>query len=312
MNKRIVRALPAVLGLLLFAAALWVLFGELHKYPPEAILGSLAQIPRANVALAVLFAAANYLVLIQFDALAFRSIGEHLPYRRVMLAAFVGYVLSNNAGFNTISGSSVRYRFYSAWGVPGWEILRVVIFYSLTFYVGLFWLGGVIFLFQPMDIPGALDLPFATVRPLGAILLTLGVVYLALCMAAKRSIHLWRFEVVLPSLRLAVFQIVLAALDWMLVCAVLFVLLPSAGRPLYPALLGVFMLAQIAGLISQVPGGLGIFETVVVFLLHDALPTPQIMGSLLAYRAIYYLLPLVVALALMAGHEIAERRRRRA
>lgn len=298
------------MGAVLFLAALWVLYDELRKYRPETIFRSLAGIPGGEIVLAVLLAAANYLVLIQFDALAFRSIGEHLPYKRIMLAAFVGYVLSNNAGFNTISGSSVRYRFYSAWGVPGWEIFRVVVFYSLTFWVGLFWLGGALFLFQPMDIPGSLRLPFETVRPLGAILLLLGVVYLALCAFAKKSLRLWRVEIALPSLRLAVFQIVLAALDWMLASAILYVLLPPMDRLPYMSFLGIFMLAQIAGLVSQVPGGLGVFETVIILLLREFLPSPQVLGSLLAFRAVYYLLPLVVALVLMGGHEIAEKRGR--
>lgn len=297
------------MGAALFLAALWVLYHELRKYPPETILKSLAGIPAAVIFLAVLFSAANYLVLIQFDALAFRSIGEHLPYRRIMLAAFVGYALSNNAGFNTISGSSVRYRFYSAWGVPGWEIFRVVVFYSLTFWVGLFWLGGTLFLFQPMDIPPSLRLPFATVRPLGAILLSLGVVYLVLCAIARKSLRLWRLEIALPSLRLALFQIVLAALDWMLASAILYILLPSLDRLPYMTFLGIFMLAQIAGLVSQVPGGLGVFETVIVLLLREFLPSPEVLGALIAFRAVYYLLPLVVALVLLGVHEIVEKRR---
>lgn len=75
--------------------------------------------------------------------------------------------------------------------------------------------------------------------------------------------------------------------------------------------LAIFMLAQIAGLLSQVPGGLGVFETVMVLMLREFLPSPQVLGPLLAFRALYYLLPLLVALALMAGHEIADRRRKK-
>ena len=298
------------MGAALFLAAVWVLYHELRKYPPETILKSMAGIPAAAILLAVLLSAANYIVLIQFDALAFRSIGEHLPYRRIMLAAFVGYALSNNLGFSTLSGSSVRYRFYSAWGVPGGEIFRVVVFYSLTFWVGLFWLGGTLFLFQPMDIPPSLRMPFETVRPLGAALLALGVVYLVLCAFAKKTLRLWRLEIALPSLRLALFQIVLAALDWMLAAAILFVLLPAVDRLPYMTFLGIFMLAQIAGLVSQVPGGLGVFETVIVLVLREFLPSPQVLGALLAYRAIYYLLPLTLALVLLGVHEVAEKRRR--
>ena len=307
-KRRLLKLLPVAMGAALFLAALWVLYHELRKYPPESILRSLEAIPAQAILLAFLLSAANYLILIQFDALAFRSIGEHLPYRRIMLAAFVGYALSNNAGFNTISGSSVRYRFYAAWGVPGGEIFRVIVFYSLTFWVGLFWLGGTLFLFQPMDIPAALRIPFDTVRPLGAILLLLGVAYLVLCALARKSLHLWRLEIALPSLRMAVFQIVLAALDWMLVSAVLYALLQPADRIPYLSFLGIFMLAQIAGLVSQVPGGIGVFETVIVLLLREILPSPQILGALLAFRAIYYLLPLVVALVLMGVHEIVEKR----
>ena len=69
-----------------------------------------------------------------------------------------------------------------------------------------------------------------------------------------------------------------------------------------PILLGMYLLAQLAGLASQVPGGLGVFETVFLLLVGDIIPAEALLGSLLVYRMIYYLLPLVLS-ATFAGHQ---------
>ncbi len=312
MEHRTKRILHALIGALLFGAAVWVLHHELHKYGLEAMVDSLKALPPRVLGLAFLFTAANYTILTQYDALAFLYIRQHLPYRKIALCSFIGYAFSNNAGFNTVSGSSVRYRFYSAWGVPSQQILKIVIFYSLTFYVGLFTLGGLVFVLEPLDVPGGIKMPFLTLRPLGFLFLAAGVAYLLVSAFLHHPLRLKGYHFAVPSLRIALLQVVVSGLDWMLASAVLYVLLPPGARVPYVPFLGVFMLAQIAGLISQVPAGLGVFETVVVLFLEEAVPAPHVLGALLAYRAIYYVIPLLVALTMLGLHELHEKRRKRA
>jgi uncharacterized membrane protein YbhN (UPF0104 family) len=103
---------------------------------------------------------------------------------------------------------------------------------------------------------------------------------------------------------LALGQLAVTSLDWLLAAAALYVLLPDTVQISYPALLGLFLLGQAAAMISHVPGGLGVFETVLLLALADSGGAPALTAALLLYRLIYYLLPLLLGSLLLALHEI--------
>jgi phosphatidylglycerol lysyltransferase len=137
--------------------------------------------------------------------------------------------------------------------------------------------------------------------------LGLGLAYALLPLVRRAPLRLGRLEVPVPTARLAAGQFVLSILDWGLAAAVLQALLPPSAVP-FGELLGVFLAAQLVGLVSHVPGGLGIFETLVVLALRPYLPAASVLPALVLYRAVYYLLPLAVALALLVADEVSERR----
>ena len=56
-------------------------------------------------------------------------------------------------------------------------------------------------------------------------------------------------------------------------------------------------------MISNVPGGIGVFETVLLLLLRSV-PQDRLLGALVAYRAIYYFAPFALALVLLGAHEL--------
>src|SRR4029450_10865085 len=102
----------------------------------------------------------------------------------------------------------------------------------------------------------------------------------------------WEFRFPAPALSLA--QVAISSLDWALASSVLYLRLPPTAPLSYPQFVGVYLLAQLAGLVSQVPGGLGVFETVMLLFLAPAIPPAVVLGSLFAYRGLDYLLPLGV------------------
>ena len=209
-----------------------------------------------------------------------------------------------------IAGASVRYRLYSAWGLSAVQITQVVAFCTLTLWLGFFTLGGMVFLTEPLTIPSALHLPIHSAPLIGVIMLMMVVAYGVVTAAKRAPITIRELEIQLPSIRLFVFQLMLAALDWMLASLVLFVLLAPGTAISYPEFLAVFLLAQLAGLVSQVPGGLGVFETVILLMLHARLPANQIFAALLGYRALYYWLPLGIAALLLGLQEIMRKKER--
>jgi phosphatidylglycerol lysyltransferase len=307
-SSRLVHRIGPLLGLLLFAGALWVLHNQLKAYRLHDIIHSLENLPKERLFAALALTFLNYLIMTGYDALALRYVHHPLPYRKFGLASFISYAFSNNMGFGMIAGGSVRYRLYSAWGLSTVEITKVVVFCSLTLWLGFFTLGGVAFLFEPLMLPKVLHLPFASVHTLGRIFLAIVAAYLLWTIVGKRSVKIRDWEFSFPAAPVLSIQMVIACMDWTLAGGVLYVLLPKIPALSFPGFLGIYLLAQTGGLISQVPGGLGVFEALVVLLLSPTLSASEALGALLAYRFIYYLIPLFLAALLLAGQELLQRR----
>ena len=167
-----------VIGIAIFIAALVVLQSALHRYHYRDIMRELHSLPRGRILLALLFTAGSYLALTGYDSLGLRYIRRPLRYGRIAFASFVAYAFSHNLGFPLLTGAPVRFRLYSSWGLSAVEVTNVIAFNSLTFFMGLFTVGGVVFLVEPLQIPGLLHLPFGSVRPVGAIFLAISLGYL--------------------------------------------------------------------------------------------------------------------------------------
>jgi len=298
------------LSVILFTAAIWLLHGELKTYHLGDILKAVESIPAARMGVAIGLIILSYAIMTGYDALALRYIRHQLAYSRIGLASFIGYAFSNNIGLSMIAGGSVRYRLYSAWGLSALQITQVVVFCTLTLWLGFFTLGGAVFLIKPPAIPSTVHLPLASLRAVAMVMLVALLVYGILTVARKAPIKIREWEIQLPSIGMFASQLIIAALDWMLASFVLFVLLAPGTGMSYPEFMAVYLLAQLVGLVSQVPGGLGVFETVIVLMLSTRLPASQIFGALLAYRVLYYWLPLGVAALLLGLQEILRKRER--
>ena len=209
----------------------------------------------------------SYAVMTGYDVLAIHYIRHPLAYSKIGMASFIGYAFSNNIGMSMIAGASVRYRLYSVWGLSALQITQVVAFCAPTMWLGFFTLGGAIFLIEPPTIPATIHLPPASLRPIGMVMLAVVLTYLMITTIKKTAIKIRHWEFQLPSVGLFDSQLIIAALDWILASLVLFVLLTPGTTISYPKFLAVYLLAQLAGLVSQVPGGLGVFETVIVLML---------------------------------------------
>ncbi|MBU7585302.1 MAG: UPF0104 family protein [Nostoc sp. TH1S01] len=211
---------------------------------------------------------------------------------------------SDTIGFAWLTGSAIRYRFYSRWQVSKIAIAQIIAFVNFTFWLGMFAVAGLLFLIHPLVIPIQLHLPFTTVRPIGWIFLSLIVIYLIGSLVIHQPLVLRTHEFRLPSFQILLMQIIISSLDWMFAAAVLYSLLPNNLPLEYLDFLGIYLLAMLAGVVSNVPGGLGVFETVILLILATKVSAAAILGSMLAYRGIYYFLPLLLATALLTFDEI--------
>jgi uncharacterized membrane protein YbhN (UPF0104 family) len=117
-----------VLGLVLFAGALYLMYRALHGFQWADVVAQFRALPPARLVLAAGLTAASYGVLTLYDALALRYVRHPLPYRRSALAAFVGYSFALTLGHPVLTGGAARYRLYTRWGVSGGDVARIILF----------------------------------------------------------------------------------------------------------------------------------------------------------------------------------------
>lgn len=307
-RDRLLSLLPPLLGAVLFGVALVVLRHELTGFRLADVQAHLAAISPRDESIALVLMVFGYLTLIGYDVLAFRWIEYPLSYPRVALASFVGFVFSHNLGLSFLGGNAVRYRILSSFGVDAASIARVVAFNGLTFWLGFLALGGVVLSIDPLLLPTSLHLPFSTSRPIGALLLVVLAAWLLYTIVRNVPLRIGGFEIALPRPRWSAAQIVLSSIDWALAAGVLYVLLPSQSNASFATVLGAFLLAQVVALASNVPGGLGVLEGALLLLLAPTFGAGAVLGATVVYRVVYYLIPLVFAIALFGGYEALQRR----
>jgi phosphatidylglycerol lysyltransferase len=306
--RRFLPYVGAVTALFVFAAALFILHRHAQAYRPSEVRRALRTLPAWQPFAALVLAAASYLLLTLYDVLALRHVGRALPYGRVALASFTGYAFSHALGFGSLIGPSVRYRIYTPFGLSTGEVAETSAFVIVTFVTGIIAAFPLVALLDPSSL-----VALGISRPAGIAIGTLGLLliaaYAGLGWWLERPIRLFGYLLHLPRPRTALAQITLSVADLSLVAAVLYACLPHASVVGYPHVLAVYVLAFVAGVISHVPGGLGVFDAVVLVGLSARLPADQILAGLLAFRVVYQLIPLVGAAALFGAVEALAARR---
>ena len=174
---------------------------------------------------------------------------------------------------------------------------------GMTFWIGFITMGGIFFCLEPPDLPAKVNLPVDSVFTVGVVCLLILTAYLLSALFVKKTIKIVRWHFPTPSVGIAVGQMLVGALDWTCSGTALFLLLPASTLTLQ-SFLAIYLLAQFTGFVSQVPGGLGVLETVIVLLLEPILPASDVLGALLAFRVVYYLIPFALGLISFAIYEI--------
>ncbi|MBE6441611.1 MAG: lysylphosphatidylglycerol synthetase family protein [Desulfovibrio desulfuricans] len=306
--KKYLRYLGPLLVAAVFVLAVYLLYHKLKSYSIAEIRDSVERISHGRILFSLLLMVVNYIILVGYDWLALKAIHKKLPLPRVGLVSFVGQAVSYNFGA-LLGGTSVRYRFYSAWGFTLPEIVRLVLMLAVTFWMGALGLCGLIFLISPPVIPDELlaRMPMSDVRILGAVLLAVACSYLVLCCAVRRPVHLFGKEFVFPAPRIAFAQALVAGLDLIAAAGCMYVLLPGDMGISFVDFLPSYLMAQVAVVLTHIPGGVGVFELVIISLTHTT-ETQTVFAAVLLFRLIYFILPLLAAALLLAVYEVRQRR----
>ncbi len=306
--KQYFKHLGPVIVSLIFALAVYLLYHKLKAYSAAQIRESISQIDDWRLWASVGFMIINYIILVGYDWLALLAIGKKLPLTRTALVSFIGQAVSYNFGA-LLGGTTVRYRFYSAWGFTIEDIVRLVLMLAVTFWVGALGLCGAVFMVAPPVIPLELldKMPIKDVRWLGLLLFSIAMTYLVACFFIRKPIKIFNKEFVFPPPRIAIAQALVASVDLIAAAACMYILLPEDLNISFIQFLPSYLMAQVAVVLTHVPGGVGVFELVILHLTHT--PREQVViAAVLCFRIIYFILPLFAAAGLLAAYEIYHRK----
>lgn len=294
--------LPTV-TLIIFVLVGFGLHRQLAEFRFSNVLAALRAIPRMALLGAILCTSASYFLLGFYDVLALRYLGKSVPYGRTLFTSFIAYAFGHNFGIAAFTGGAVRYRLYSSAGLSAADVATVAAFCGVTTAIGLGVLAGVSFIVAPLHGVHALHMNHAIVFGIGVVLLGLVGLYALWSLVGPEEFEIngWALRAPAPSIALP--QILLAVVDLAISALVLWLLLPAGSSVSLLTFAGAYATAMTAAVVSHVPGGLGVFESLLVLALPDV-PADQLIGTLLAWRAVYYLLPLLVAAILFGGQEM--------
>lgn len=286
----------------LLALAAWLLHRYLGAMRWRDVAAALVQLPRAHVAGAMAATAISFAMLAAFDVMAARSVA---PTRASPgLAAFAGFAahaLSNTLGFHAFIGGAVRYRIYAAAALGTGDIARIIGLASLGVGLGYAVLGAAGLLMEPAIVAGWGHIAGAVI-----VLLLAG---LLAWLARPRSLRLGRWAVTLPRSRSAAAQMLIGGVEMSAAIGAMYLLLPPEIAPPFADFVPIYLAALLAGIVSHAPGGLGVFEAILL----GAFPAEaraDVLAGLLCYRLVYNLLPFAVAALALGVFETRSRRLR--
>lgn len=312
--------LSAALRFVLLAVAFLVLRRELNGLGLADLIANVRGYGIPRLALALAFTVASFLTLGLFELLALRYVGKRaeriIPRRTAVATAFIAHAYSQSVGLAILTGTAVRLRSYARYELGALDVTRLSVFVTVTATLGLLTSGSLAFLTTPGH--ATLFNVTLSLTPFGILLLIPVVAYCVWgTFGRSEFIGRGRWRVRRPSLGVALVQIGISSLDWAFAGAVLYFLLPPTLGISFSGFLSVYLIAQTAAVLSHVPGGVGVFEAIVLALL--AVPAEgsvelrsmaaSLAASLLVYRVVYYLLPLCGAVTLSGIAEVIRSRR---
>lgn len=290
----ILRRARPYLGVVICLALVLFLRKELARIHPAQAWVEIRALPLRQIFAALAFTLLSYLSQSGYDLLGFAALGlrpRSIP--RVVETSLICQSLTNNAGHALILGGPIRLHMYSELGLGLAEITTIVFVTVLTYWLGYIPLLAISSTFFPHGLIEAGLFPVWTRFLTGGALLA--VVAMAVFGMMRQEVRLfgWRWRPQTPWL--VPMQALVGACDLSFAAAAAYFLLPAAGRPSYAEFLPLFVATVGLGILSQSPGGLGVVETTMVFLLKPYYSAEQALAAMIIFRFVFYLTPLCLS-----------------
>lgn len=304
------KAVSLALNLIVVSIAFFILYRTLRSADLLKVWATMSDTSAWTIVLAGLFVAAGYVTMTLYDYFALRTIERtDVPYRTAALAGFTSYAIGHNMGATALVAGAVRLHIYSAWGLSLVEVAKIAFITGLTFWLGNTFALGLVLTFAPGMAAAVTQLQPWINQTLGCVALTAIVGYLAWLLPAPRALTHRDWRLVLPNAQMTLVQIGIGCLDLAAGALAFYVLLPGEPTIGFAVVAVAFLVATLLGFISHAPGSLGVFDTAMLVALSQY-PTEQLLATLLIFRCLYFILPVVVAVAILAAREVRSMQRR--
>jgi len=302
-QKQILHRLGVAISVTVIGIACYVLYHMLRHIDTFEVIEAIKSTEPRQIALAALFVAAGYFTLTFYDWFAMRAIGHsEVPYRVNALAAFTSYSIGHNVGASVFTGGAVRYRIYSAWGLDAIEVAKICFIAGLTFWLGNITVLGFGFSYHPQAASDIDQLPLWLNRTLGIAALMILTGYITWVWRTPRVIGRQNWQVWLPNGPLTLLQICIGIVDLSCCAMAMYMLVPNEPHMQFIDVAVIFITATLLGFASHSPGGLGVFDATMLVALWE-FDAEELLAGLLIFRLLYYLVPFMLALAVLGIRE---------
>ena len=305
-RHRLKKTLGVIASVAIAALAGWVLWGTFQRISFADVLARMRETPRDTLLLAAACAVGAYAVLAAYEVVVVRYVKHCVGRARPVLTALIAFPVGHAMGQQLLSGSALRYRMYAPAGFSAMEVGATVLLCGLPYALAFGLLLDLSLVFGAEKLAPLFRISSNWLFALGCLGLAKDVAYLLFIRLRKAPIRLGGWSVNLPTLRLTWLQLAVGITDIMLIAAVLYLLLPDSARIGFLPFIAVYLASVLAGVLSHVPAGLGVLESMLLLLMPQV-PPEQLLAAVLTYRAIYEVIPLMIALAMWGSYEMVAR-----
>ena len=282
---------------------IWGIKKEIAQIDFHLLVSALRATATSSLAAALAATALSYLALVGYDVSGLRYARARAPLKSILLASFCGFAVGNCVGLGAFSGGAVRYRLYTAAGLSPGQIARAILFISIAFGAGLGVIAALGLILHAREVSGLLGAPLAPLRAGATIVLALAIGFMAFCALRRTPWRRGSIEIDAPDTKLVLTQLIFTTVDVLAAAGTLWVLLPSVGISFF-SFAAIYAAALALGVLSHIPGGLGVFELAILYSVGRNAPVNAVAAALVTYRAVYFLLPMLLATVLLANFEL--------
>jgi phosphatidylglycerol lysyltransferase len=264
-----------------------LLWHQIAAIPREDLMATFQTIAPWQWTLAFVATACSFFAVGRYDAVWHHRLKTGVPRRQARRTGMAAIAIGQTIGAGTVTGAFVRWHLLPQLGFKTTTGITLGVSLSFLACWAVLGLGAGVWL--------------GLLPALPTLLTVLIIVVIGAFVATGRGAKI-------RSLRPDAIKLIrLTAIDVGFAGLALWALIPEAGIALIIPVIAAYIVALGAGLISNTPGGLGAFDLCLLALLPK-IPEADALAAILAFRAVYYLIPAIVAAAYLAKEHLQNRR----